>query len=104
MQIYNQKPSEPSSEFSFTDFLLKRLSFQRKNLISLPNFYCSKFTEFFQGNEAFQDIEHAETIRESLRKNLEEIDLLNGVQILSDCDSGFGSYTYFQSKNQDKHK
>lgn len=72
---------------------LKKINLKNNQMIPLPNFYTSKFVEFFQGNEAIQDSQHAEFVKEKVFKSLEEIDYLDGLQVFSDCDSGFGAYS-----------
>ena len=75
------------------NIIFSKFSTNRNKLLPLPNFYTSKFLEFFQGNEALHNPEHVEDIRDILRRALEESDLMQGFQMVSDCDSGFGSYS-----------
>lgn len=96
-QVYKQKTEENQKttfEENLKSVLFKKVMFKKTNLIPLPNFYTSYFTEFFQGNEAIKDIQHSEIVKETIRKSLEEMDRLGGFQIFSDCDSGFGIYSY----------
>lgn len=95
LKVYDQKNDENNEKeaVSLKKLIFSKFSINRNKLLPLPNFYTSKFVEFFQGNEATKCPEHAENIKEILRKSLEESDLINGFQVLSDCDSGFGIYS-----------
>lgn len=82
-----------SDEIICKNKALRKINFKSNQMIPLPNFYTSKFVEFFQGNEAIQDSQHSEFIKERVVKSIEEIDYLEGLQVFSDCDSGFGAYS-----------
>lgn len=85
---------EEQEENRCSNSLLKNLGFKTNQFFTMPNLYTSKFVEYFQGNECIQDAQHIDSVKENLTKSLEEIDYLEGLQVFSDCDSGFGVYSY----------